>query len=629
VTLIAWLLAAAFQAPPPSIKTENVPPIPAEIPERLAQYQNMRGARFLDWAPDGGSMLIRTRFADTLQLHRVHAPGGRREQITFFDEPVEGAFYAPDGAVILEMSRGGNENSQIYRLDLATGKRVLLTDGKARNDAGRFNRAGTALFFRSNRRTLEDPELRGRDTDIWTMDPLRPGEASVLMQITGEHVYPIDWSFDDARLLMLRYVSANESYPFLFDVAGKGRTPIPIPGGVKAAHDAMAFLPDGGVLLSTDAHGEFKELVRFDARLNAGRLTQEIAWDVTDVEVSPKGDRAVFALNEEGATRVFELDLKDGTRRPLDLPLGVVENLRFSPDGRRLGLTLFRPDAPGDAYVWADGKLERWTFSEVGGLNPAAFVRPELVRVKSFDGLTVPAYVYRPRGAAGRVPVVIQIHGGPESQTRPMFSPLVQFWVNELGVAVVAPNVRGSSGYGKTYLTLDNGRRRLDSVRDIGAILDWIATQPDLDAARVAVEGGSYGGFMVLASLVMFADRIKAGVDNVGIADFVTFLEKTERYRVDLRRVEYGDERDPQMRKFLQEISPARNADKIRAALLVLHGENDPRVPVGEARLIASKVPGAWTIIASNEGHGFAKKENSDYATWAMTLFLQRHLLGR
>ncbi len=628
--MIYILIFALFQDPPPAMKTENVPPIPAEIPERLNQYQNVRGARFLDWHPDGKSILIRTRFGNTLQLHRVYAPGGRREQITFFKEPIGGASYAPDGSILLEMSRGGNENDQIYRLDLAAGKTTLLTDGKSRNSAGDFDRAGQRFFFTSNSRTLADPELKGRDTDTWIMDPTKPEAAEIILKVGEEHVYPVDWSFDDKKILLLKYLSANESYLSVFDLLTRKRTPIPVPGDVKAAHDAMAFLPDGSILLSSDARGEFKELARVGPDLKYAWLTGDIRWDVTEVRVSQKGDRAVFTVNEDGATAVYRLDPKSGKYERLRIPMGIVENLTFSPDGAKLGLTLFRPDAPGDAYVhdWSSGTLERWTFSEVGGLNPATFVKPELIHVKSFDGVTIPAYVYKPRAIIGKAPVVIDIHGGPESQYQPYFGPITQFWVNELSVAVIAPNVRGSSGYGKTYLTLDNGKKRMDSVKDIGAILDWIATQPDLDASRVAVEGGSYGGFMVLASLVTYGERIKCGADSVGIANFVTFLKNTERYRVDLRRAEYGDERDPDMAKFLEEISPANHAGKIKSALLILHGKNDPRVPVGEAELIASKVQGAWKIVAENEGHGFAKKENSDYAMGAMTLFFKKHLIG-
>ena len=351
-----------------------------------------------------------------------------------------------------------------------------------------------------------------------------------------------------------------------------------------------------------------------------------------------------FAVNADGASRVFFHDVNvipaiAGNRNvffsdELALPLGIVSGLEFSPDGEELGMTIARPDAPADAYSYnlKSKKLTRWTVSEVGGLNPATFIKPTSIRFTSFDGRQIPAWYYKPRNASAdkKVPVVINIHGGPEGQSQPFFTGGTQFYLNELGVAVILPNVRGSSGYGKTYLKLDNAEKREDSVKDIGALLDWIKQQPELDAERVAVSGGSYGGYMVLASLVHFGDRIKAGIDNVGIANFNTFLQTTAAYRQDLRRAEYGDERDPAMKAVFDKISPANNAEKIQSALLVAHGKNDPRVPFSEAQQIAEKVrsrgKSVWTVYADNEGHGFGKKDNADYLRAVEVLFLKQHL---
>ena len=227
--------------------------------------------------------------------------------------------------------------------------------------------------------------------------------------------------------------------------------------------------------------------------------------------------------------------------------------------------------------------------------------------------------------------MIVNIHGGPESQSRPSFSSTTQYYVNELGIAVIYPNVRGSRGYGKTYLKLDNGRRREDSVRDIGALLDWIAAAPDLDADRVAVTGGSYGGYMVLASVVHYGDRLRAGIERVGISNFVTFLENTQPYRQDLRRVEYGDERDPDMRAFLTQISPLTRVDKITTPMLISQGQNDPRVPASESeQIVAALKKGdipVWYALARDEGHGFRKKSNRDYLSAVTAMFVQRHLL--
>lgn len=610
------LLGLLLQDPPPAVKAEGVPSLPAELRERLARWNAIRSAVFEDWNPDG-SVLVSTRFADTVQLHRVPFPGGRREQLTFEAEPVAGGIALPGGDVVYSSARGGDENWQIRRLDRKSGRITLLTDGRSRNTMGPLSRKGDRLVYGSTKRN-------GRDTDLLLLD-LATGESAPLLETKGEFWTATDWSPDDRQLLLLRIVSVNENRPFVMDVATSKLAPLPVPEG-RAAHGSPRFGPDGSVLLTSDAAGEFKRILKSDpAGGFAWTPAKEARGDVTDLEFSTRGDTAIL-LNEDGASRL-ELN---GT--PIELPTGVVSGLKFSPDGKRLGFTLSRADAPADVYAvdLADRKLLRWTYSEAGGLDASSFVKPERIAVKSFDGLEVPAYVYRPL-REGKAPVVITLHGGPEAQFRPSFSPAIQAWVNDLGVAVLAPNVRGSTGYGKTYVALDNADKREDAVKDVGALLDWIAKDPKLDASRVAVHGGSYGGYLVLASLVHYGPRLRAGVDVVGIANFTTFLEKTSGYRADLRRVEYGDERIPEMRAFFERISPANHAEKIASALLVAHGRNDPRVPFAEAEQIVAKVRAkgreVWTVYADNEGHGFARKENRDYLNGATALFLRRHLL--
>ncbi len=616
---------------PAAIEAKEVPVVPAELMAKLAQYQSVRGASFRGFAPDGSGILIGTRFGNSSQLHRVYEPGGRREQITFFDEPVSGSFLpkATDGAIVMLMDSGGNENDQVYLLDRQKFATTRLTDGKSRNKLGAVRPDGSQIVVTSNQRN-------GRDVDLYLADPRQPGSMKLVMQVDQQTWSAYDWSRDGKTLLLNRYVSANESYPALLDVASGQRTELPRPTKDKAAFGPMAFAADGkSILIASDAGGEFSRLARLDlASQKYTWLTDDIPWDVSDIAVEPITGNIVVVVNEDGASRLYLLSQGDGSRRALKLPLGIVSGLEFSPDGRRLGFTLARPDSPPDAYslTVAEGELTRWTFSEVGGLNPASFLAPSRIQFKSFDDRMIPAYYFRPRVASSskKVPVFISIHGGPESQYQPFFSPIIQYHLNELGMAVICPNVRGSSGYGKTYLALDNAEKREDSVKDIGALLDWIAQQPELDSSRVVVSGGSYGGYMVLASLTHFGDRIKAGIDIVGIANFVTFLERTAPYRVDLRRAEYGDERDPRMRATFDRISPLNNADKIRSALMVVHGRNDPRVPFFEAEQIAAKVRASgkpvWTLFANNEGHGFAKRDNSDYQRAVEVLFLKQHL---
>jgi dipeptidyl aminopeptidase/acylaminoacyl peptidase len=333
------------------------------------------------------------------------------------------------------------------------------------------------------------------------------------------------------------------------------------------------------------------------------------------------------------------LDLASGQEIALPArPSGVVSSINFSPDSRRVGFVIDSATSPGDVYAisLADARLERWTMSESGGLDAGRFVEPTLLHYPTFDKVagkprTIPALYYRPRGI-GPFPVIIHFHGGPASQSRPEFDPQVQSWVDELGIAVLEPNVRGSSGYGKTYTALDNGYKREDAIKDVGALLDWVAQQPELDPKRVGVHGGSYGGYMTLATMTHFNDRLRAGAELVGQSNFVTFLEHTASYRRDLRRVEYGDERDPKMREFLQRTAPVTNAAKINRPLFVAQGTNDPRVPEEESRQIVDRVRAngnvVWYLRASDEGHGFRKRSNEDYLRAATALFWQTQLFA-
>jgi dipeptidyl aminopeptidase/acylaminoacyl peptidase len=636
--LVLLPLLAAAAGPPPaprrevgSLVLDGVPEVPKDVVARMAQYQNTRGATLLDWTADG-ALLVATRFGDTAQLHRVAGPGQFRQQLTFFDEPVRGAAADPANAnrLLLVMDAGGGEFYQFHRLDLATGTTTLLTDGRSRNESPLFAHAGDRFAFVSTRRN-------GKDFDLYTQSMMDPAGAKLVKELEGQWT-PLAWSPKDGKLLLQRYVSVNESYLHVVDVATGAMTALNPQAGEKEkiAYETGVFLDETTVLASSDEGSEFQRLVVFDV---AGKAPPEVlplklGWDVTALAVARDGRTYAFTVNEGGrsalyvgATRALAMP------RRVALPSGVVSGLRFDREGRRLGLSLNAADAPDDAYVLdlKTNSLVRWTFSEVGGLNPKRFVAPTLVDYPSFDGRRIPAWLYVPREAKGAVPVIINIHGGPEGQSLATFSSTVQYWVNELGAAVVVPNVRGSSGYGKSWLLLDNAEKREDSVKDIGALLDWVGTRPELDAKRVAVIGGSYGGYMSLATMTHFSDRLRCGVDVVGISHFVTFLEHTESYRRDLRRAEYGDERDPAMRALLERISPLTNAAKIGKPLFVVQGANDPRVPASEAEQIVKTVREGggtvWYMLAKDEGHGFAKKKNRDAYLNATSLFFETCLL--
>jgi dipeptidyl aminopeptidase/acylaminoacyl peptidase len=629
---------------PDNLLVEGIPPFPMELKRDVGRYLEFRAAAFQGWHPERREMLIATRFADTPQLHLVKAPGGARRQLTFAAEPSTGGLFRPRTGQFIVFSQdvGGGEFYQLYRLDLADGRMTLLTDGKSRNQGARWSRSGQWLAYTSTRRN-------GKDNDIYLMNPADPKTDRLLLPVQGGGWSVQDWSWDEHQLLLGEYISINEAYLHLVDIktgalkplAGPRAPAAPAASQTNQAKVAIAkarFDKDGRhVFLATDESSEFLRLVRVDLTTREMKvLTGAIRWGIEDFDLSPDATRVAVVANEDGASVLRLLDARTG-RALLEpkLPRGVVTGLDWHENGRELGFSLTSARSPSDAYSLdaRSGRVERWTESETGGLNPEAFVEPELVRLKSFDALEISAWVHRPdpKKFPGPRPVLISIHGGPEAQARPIFQARNNYYLNELGVAVVHPNVRGSDGWGKTFLTLDNGFKREDSVKDIGALIGWVGKDPRLDRERIGVMGGSYGGYMVLATMIHFGDQLRCGVDVVGISSFLTFLKNTQDYRRDLRRAEYGDERDPAMEQFLARISPMSRAAEIRKPLFVVQGLNDPRVPASEAAQMIKAIRGGggqvWSLLAKDEGHGFAKKKNADFQFLSTILFWKEHLL--
>ncbi|MBI5773228.1 MAG: alpha/beta fold hydrolase [Verrucomicrobia bacterium] len=620
-------------AVPDNLVVEGVPAHTPELRADVGRYLEFRAAGFASWHPQRREMLIATRFADTPQLHLVKFPGGARQQITFFTEPVAGGRFQPKEGkyLVFSQDRGGSEFYQLYRFDLDDARVTLLTDGKSRNGGAHFSHDGNRIAYTSTRRN-------GKDADIYVMNPADPKSARLLAEIKTPGWSLLDWSPDDASLLVLEYISINESYLHLVDTKTGAVRALTPRGGEKVSYGGGQFAQDGKSLFVTSDRGsEFQRLARVE--LASGKetpVTTNIPWDIEEFELSPDGKLLAFVANEDGVSRLHLMDARGGKeQRAPQLPLGVISSVKFHENSRDLAFTMSSARSPSDAYSVdvKTGAVERWTESETGGLNTATFSEPELVKLKSFDGLEISAFVYRPdaKKFPGPRPSLVIIHGGPESQSRPSFLARNNYLLNELGIALVVPNVRGSAGRGKTFLTLDNGFKREDSVKDIGAIIDWIKRDASLDGGRIAVYGGSYGGYIVLASLTHFSDRLRCGVDVVGISHFVTFLNNTQDYRRDLRRAEYGDERDPAMRAHLEKISPLNSVKKITKPLFVVQGANDPRVPLTEAEQMRDAIRKnggtAWYLMAKDEGHGFGKKKNADFQFLSMVLFLREHLV--
>jgi dipeptidyl aminopeptidase/acylaminoacyl peptidase len=627
----------AVVAPNENLVVENVPPIPKALADHADRYTNFRSAFFASWHPSKREMLISTRFADTFQIHQVKMPGGARTQLTFYADDVRSALYPPAGgdSFIFSKDIGGGEFYQLYRYDEATGAVTLLTDGKSRNTGEVWSNDGKRMAYGSTRRD-------GKDVDIWLSEPAHPADPKtnrILAPMTGGGWSALDWSPDDGQILILEEISANESYLWLMDSATGEKTLLTPKGTAeKIAYSSAKFSKDGkGIYLTTDQDSEFQRLAYLSLSSKKYTfLTEHIHWDVEGFDITPDGKTIAFTTNEDGFGILHLLDTTSGKEKPAPkLPAGLIFSLKWHRNGRDLAFGLTGSRSATDVYSVnvTTGKVERWTTSETGGLNPETFSAAELVHWKSFDGKSISGFLYRPAARfGGKRPVIIDIHGGPEGQYRPRFLGSYNYFMNEMGIAMIFPNVRGSTGYGKTFLTLDNGFLREDSYKDINSLFDWIAQQPDLDPNRVMVTGGSYGGFMTLAVATNYNDRLRCSVDVVGPSNLVTFLENTSGYRQDLRRAEYGDERDPKMRAFLERIAPANNAQKISKPLFVVQGKNDPRVPWTESQQMVVTVrqngTPVWFLMAKDEGHGFSKKKNVDYQFYATVLFIQQFLLN-
>jgi dipeptidyl aminopeptidase/acylaminoacyl peptidase len=634
---IAFMSACGFAqepaiAPGENLVVDGVPPIPASLVDTAGRYSSYRGATLADWHPSRREMLIATRFGDTPQLHLVKMPGGERQQLTFFADAVANGTFHPNGGDYIVFSKdiGGGEWFQLYRYDMATGDVTLLTDGKSRNLRGPWSSGGGQIAYMSTRRT-------GKDTDLWVTNPADPKSDRLLTQLTGGGWEPTDWSPDDKKILLTEGMSINETYLWLVDTTTGEKTELtPRDAKEKIFYGDAQFSKDGkGVYVTTDKDAEFQRLAYLDLATKQPKyLTSKIAWDVERFDLTKDGKRIAFVTDEEGVSVLHVMDAATEKEVALPkLPAGVIAALRWHKNGRELGFSLNNARSPGDCYSVdvVSGKVERWTESETA-VKTDSFPQAELVRWKSFDGKMISGFLYKPGAKfTGKRPVLVVIHGGPEGQSQPTFLGRMNYLLNEMGVALIVPNVRGSTGYGKTFTLLDNGFKRDGTYKDINALFDWIAERPDLDADRIGVTGGSYGGHMTLAVSTFYSDRIRCSVDIVGMSNLVTFLEHTEAYRRDLRRVEYGDERDPKMREYLEKIAPMNNIEKIKKPMFVIAGKNDPRVPVSESQQIADAlkkqgIP-VWLLIAKDEGHGYRKKSNQDFQFYATVEFLRQYLL--
>lgn len=620
--------------PPASLEVTNVPEIPLQIALRLKQYREIGSAKFLDWTPDSRSMLVSSHFEETAQLQYLSNSRARPHQITKSPDPIENGIFRP-GSVDILFSRDieGTENYDLFFVDAKTSEVQRVTQAGGRNISPVFSKDGDWLAW-------SHADAGSADYSI-VLAPVSDVTAQRVIHFGTGYWVPTDFSHDGKFLVLQNFRSRIDADLYVLNLLTGVIREIDkdeVPRGRSIAQfsangDSVYFLRDDDT--------EFNNLYAYDlANDRKSNLTADLNHAIDAFDLSPDGGLILLSCNE-GGTSQFRLVGTEPDRRSLRVPKlagGVINAMSFSPNSKKVAFSYSTSQTPENVFVFSVGKtrLTRWTRVDLNSLNRRDFVEPQAITYPTFDQhdgqrRQIPGYLYKPRGS-GPHPVIVYLHGGPAWQFRPRFNSIFQYWVHDLGVAVVAPNVRGSTGYGRSFEQLDNSRKRDDGIRDVGALLDWIADQDELDEVRVAVYGGSYGGYMSLSSMMHYNDRLSGGVETSGISNLATFLENTAIWRRDLRRREYGDERNPEMRAWLEERAPVNHSDKFTKPMFIIHGRNDTRVPVTEALQMYDGVRAQggnpWLIIANDEGHGFKRKSNSDFTDAAVALFFQTLFKG-
>lgn len=616
---------------PSHLRSSGVPECPPDLIARVAPYLNYQVANFQDWHPRRRDALITTRIGAVPQLCLVTIPRKKPQPISMSEGTIAAGRFDPgdDSRLIFSQDLRGDERYQFFRLDLRDGTATRFTDGTSRNTSLCWSPQGRRAAYLSS----AGDDLK---TDLFIVDLEQGNTRRQVTTLPQSGWTLLDWSPDETRLLLVQHRSNRESHLYEVNVPTGACVPLTTEGETNVYYSGARYARDGdGFFVVTDRGAEFRYLARFDpVKREVHPLGLIGPGDVEDFDLSSDGRHVVLLINAAGMSTLRFLDLRSGRFRiGPRLPPGVATGLRWHSNSRDVGFTITSHSAPGEVYSVDVRRrtLTRWTDGD--GFRNASRVEPERLSVRSFDGRRIPGFLYRPdpRKFPGPRPVLVMIHGGPELQARPQFQGRWNYLLEEMGVALLYPNVRGSTGYGKSFERLDDGLNREDAVKDLGALLDWIAKDPALDSARVGLYGSSYGGYMVLAGLITHGDRLRCGIDVAGISDFPGFLQGTPAYRRDLRRAEYGDDRDPGTAAFLQEISPLTNVKKISRPLLVAHGVNDSRVPVDQSERLIEEIRGGngtvWAVILSDEGHGFGKRDSVDFVFLALVQFVGRFLL--
>lgn len=618
------------QTVPFLVTSEGVPAVPEDLEQIIDRYRFSDHASFQGWLAGTRRILYLSESEGVEQAFLCERPGQSPRQLTASNRSISWVYSHPGRErLVIATDEHGDERYHFDLQDIATGTLWIFANRRWRNEAAVWSRSGNLLALSSNARN-------GKDEDLYVIDPPIRRTGRRLMEATGT-LAAQSWSPDDRRLAAIEWAPDSKSTRVhLIEMkTGKVET-LPQPAGEPVSRKRVRWSPDGGSLYwLTDFHSEFMHLARYDfAAKKETPLTDAIPWDVDQYAVIYDGSAALLVVNEDGWTRLHMIDLHTGKERLAPpLPAGKFGAITFRRGTREFAFEWSCAQSPPGIYSFDLATLTKTTWVKPIPVSSESYRVPghQSFHYPTFDGRMIPAYIRRPGPKFRRPsPVLVIVHGGPAAQYRPGFSLLENYLLGELGVTLVMPNIRGSTGYGRSFEKLDDGRHRDDAVRDLGALLDWISTQPDLDATHVAVSGGSHGGYLALAALVRYGDRLLAGIDISGVSDFESSLKSEPASTIDYWRTEYGDERDPEMLSFLRSISPLRNANAIRKPLLVAHGNYDTRVKIGEAKQIVAAVrrnnTPVWYMRFEGEGHDLKRRENANYLMHAQILFLKQFL---
>lgn len=626
---------------PPNVKVEGMPPIPRAIADDLARYAAFRDAQFVAWHPTKRQILINTIFGQFPQIHLVDGPGRARTQLTFLTPgvprataafPYPAASFDPADGNTFVLRRdvtGGAQAYSLFRYDISTGQITPLNDSRSASGPPVWSHQGKWIAYRSS-------ERNGKDRDIFVMQPSDPTTARRIGDTTGSWDVE-DWSPDGSSLLALEHASNTVSTIWRINVATGEKKPLTPIDGEPVGWSNARFSADGRHVYAVSDKGGRMRVWRGTIASGAWTPVTGESDAVDSFELSPDGLMMGMILDRGESTELQVLDIGTMKARPLPaVGTGVMTQLMWRPGSRELGFTFASIKSPGDVYSvdTSLGTLTRWTFSEVS-FNPDVLPAPEVIHWKSEDGLTVSGILYRPATKfSGPRPVMVALHGGPEQRDRVRFQGRSNYFLNELGMAIIYPNVRGSLGFGRKFEEADNGKARIGAIKDVGGLLDWIAAQPNLDTNRVLIQGPSYGGYLALESAIVYGDRIRCVMAGAAMSNLVTFLEQTAPARQATRRAEYGDERDPDMRAFLLSISPITRASELKRPAMILHPANDTSVPVSQAQelvkaLKANNAP-IWYLEFDGVGHDNfpGSAANNDLMLYSWTLFFKTYLLN-